>query len=242
MRKTLLAIALSAVATAVYADEFDTLDVDVDGNLTQEEMIEYSGVVQYWTEIDTDGDGMIDKSEFAAMTSNADLSARTGWQGGGGPDQAQAEPGETGDLIYEFGMLDVNNDGRLSRDEMQMHGGVVGVWADIDANQDDVIDADEFSAFEADATMTERTGWNDRTLPPTEENVTYLFDDLDADRDGRLSRAEMEIHAGVVEYWADVDRNQDDFIDSDEFATFEADASLAERTGWDRKGNPPTTN
>ena len=166
MRKTLLAVALSTAMATVYADEFDTLDVDVDGKLTQEEMQEYAGVVEHWSEIDNNGDGMIDKSEFLAMTSDANLAEKTGWDRGGGPAGAQQEPGETGDLIYEFGMLDVNNDGMLSRDEMQMHTGVSAVWVEIDHNQDDLIDANEFSVFEQDASLTERTGWDRRTTAP----------------------------------------------------------------------------
>ena len=159
MKKTLLTLAISGAMTVAYAadSDFDSLDVNLDGYLTQEEMAEYSGVVQHWSEIDNDGDGMIDNGEFKALVLDDELATKTGWASGVGA--PNVEPGVMGDVIREFAALDTDGDGMLSRDEMQSHEGVVTYWGDIDRNQDDYLDSDEFAQFEEDDDLMERTGW-----------------------------------------------------------------------------------
>jgi Ca2+-binding EF-hand superfamily protein len=208
IKPVIAAISIAALSGVTYAAEFSDLDVDVDGKLNQSEMQEYQGLLQHWAEVDVNGDGMIDESEFAIFVKDPTLTQAAGWQSGGGsPGAALTESSDkTGD---EFVALDIDRDGNLSKDELKANADAIGYWANYDVNKDDYMDQNEYSDMRN-------------------------FNTLDMDHDGNLSQAEMQAHPGVIEYWGDVDANRDEYIDREEFASMTTDETLSERTGWQK--------
>lgn len=59
--------------------EFSTLDVDQDGMLSQDELVDHPGVVEYWSDIDIDADNYLSTDEFDSFSHNDDLTSKTGW-------------------------------------------------------------------------------------------------------------------------------------------------------------------
>lgn len=156
--KPLLVVVLMA-SGAAFAADFKGLDVDVDGRLSRGEMEEYSGVVQYWNDVDTDHNGYIDPVEFDDLVKNRSLAERTGWQKGSSTPDGASTIKPSGKSWDEFAVLDTNNDSKLSPEEMKSHEGMVKYWSEVDRNHDGYIDNDEFAAMRDDATLSERTGW-----------------------------------------------------------------------------------
>lgn len=157
-------LALSGAAVAV---DFDELDIDVDGKLSQDELKEYNELVQYWSEIDTDGDRFINIDEFTAMVDDPTLAEKTGWtKRQRYPDSVRVQPAEMADVYEEFAALDVNGDDVISKAEMQNHAGVVMYWIEVDRNRDDNLDREEFEFLNNDPDLSDKTGWKGRTTSP----------------------------------------------------------------------------
>jgi len=148
------------------AQNFATLDHDRDGRLSREE---WHASRQLFNRIDNNRDGFISRQEFVG------------------------EAGVDPDREDRFGDLDVNRDGRVSQDEWH---GTRAVFAALDANRDGVLTREE----------AEGTGWSgerdefasvdvnrDGSITPDEWHWNQAgFRRLDANRDGRLSRQELE--------------------------------------------------
>lgn len=158
--KKALFIGALTITGSAFAAEYGSLDVDTDGKLSQDELKEYSGVLQYWQDVDTDGDGFISQDEFEALVQDETLAERTGWDSGG-----TAHPAEMADIHEEFAMLDINQDNMLSQAEMEGHPGIITHWGDIDLNKDDQLDTDEFNTMANDVDLSEKTGWQKSSRP-----------------------------------------------------------------------------
>jgi Ca2+-binding EF-hand superfamily protein len=164
MKHSFLMLAMAtAFSTSALAVEFNDLDINADGKLTQDELNTYRGVVQNWSDVDTNEDGTLDLNEFTVLVEDPTLSEKTGWQAGSdtntdsGP--AVAQPAEEKDIFEEFSLLDVNQDNNLSQAELEQHAGMIQYWGDIDTNQDSYIDRDEFTSMSNNKDLSEKTGW-----------------------------------------------------------------------------------
>lgn len=65
LNKTLALIALASSSAAFAASDFDTLDVDGNGAISQSEASVDSDLIAQFAELDTDGNGELSKAEFA---------------------------------------------------------------------------------------------------------------------------------------------------------------------------------
>lgn len=65
LNKTLALIALASSSVAFAAGDFDTLDVDGNGVISQSEAAADTDLSAAFTELDTDGNGELSKAEFA---------------------------------------------------------------------------------------------------------------------------------------------------------------------------------
>lgn len=65
LNKTLALIALVSSSAAFAASDFDTLDVDGNGAISQSEASVDSDLIAQFAELDTDGNGELSKAEFA---------------------------------------------------------------------------------------------------------------------------------------------------------------------------------
>jgi len=145
------------------AARFRELDRDRNGRLT---LGEWSGPNNVFHSLDRNGDNALSLREFTA-TAGSEAADR-------------------------FNTLDVNNDGRLTRDEWR---GSSAVFSALDVNRDGVLTRaeavgdqrtapDEFRGLDAN-----NDGWVTRNEWHWNRAA---FDRLDADRDGRLSVSEFE--------------------------------------------------
>ncbi|MBE0377083.1 EF-hand domain-containing protein [Pseudoalteromonas prydzensis] len=65
LNKTLALIALASSSAAFAATDFDTLDVDGSGTISQREASVDAELMSKFTELDTDGNGELSKEEFS---------------------------------------------------------------------------------------------------------------------------------------------------------------------------------
>ena len=65
LNKTLALIALASSSAAFAATDFDTLDVDGSGTISQSEASVDAKLMSKFTELDTDSNGELSKEEFA---------------------------------------------------------------------------------------------------------------------------------------------------------------------------------
>ena len=71
--------------------------------------------------------------------------------------------------------------------------------------------------------------------------AAFDFSELDVDLDGHLTQEELKDYSGVVSNWSEVDTDSDGYIGLEEFSALIDDPTLAEKTGWNRRNNAPTT-
>ncbi|WP_404341613.1 calmodulin [Pseudoalteromonas mariniglutinosa] len=65
VNKTLALIALVSSSAAVAASDFDALDVNSDGVISQSEAAVDAALMSQFKELDTDGNGELSKAEFS---------------------------------------------------------------------------------------------------------------------------------------------------------------------------------
>lgn len=65
LHKTFALIALASSSAAFAASDFDTLDTDGNGAISQNEAAVNADLTAAFTELDTDGNGELSKAEFA---------------------------------------------------------------------------------------------------------------------------------------------------------------------------------
>ena len=65
LNKALALIALASSSAAFAASDFDTLDADGNGAISQSEASVDSDLIAQFAELDTDGNGELSKAEFA---------------------------------------------------------------------------------------------------------------------------------------------------------------------------------
>ncbi|MBA6409204.1 MULTISPECIES: EF-hand domain-containing protein [unclassified Pseudoalteromonas] len=67
INKTLALIAIASSSAAFAATDFDTLDVDGSGTISQAEASVDSKLMSMFSELDTDQDGELSKEEFSQV-------------------------------------------------------------------------------------------------------------------------------------------------------------------------------
>lgn len=141
---------------------FDSLDVNKDGSLTQDEVQSHPELSQQYTTADQDQDGMISQSEFSAFESKP--AGQAGQQQSRSFDQLDSnKDGWLSKQEYETGMsgamgagsqavsfqsLDVNKDGSISKSEANSDPTISQQFTSIDKDKNGTISQSEFSAFE----------------------------------------------------------------------------------------------
>jgi Ca2+-binding EF-hand superfamily protein len=117
---------------------------------------------------------------------------------------ASAAGAEGQDPMARFKKADTNGDGMLSRDEARALPMIAKHFDEIDANHDGQITSDELRAYH----QAMREG--------RKEKGAERFQKLDADGDGRISRAEAQASPRLAAHFDELDVNKDGFLTPDE--------------------------
>lgn len=110
-----------------------------------------------------------------------------------------------------FGLMDENGDGKISAEE---HAGAHdNRFAAMDANDDGELTFAEFSAFRMGPGPKDGGQGKMQNKMATKKQV--MFEKLDADHDGKVSKDEFESHAAAM--FSKADSNGDGVVDQQEF-------------------------
>jgi Ca2+-binding EF-hand superfamily protein len=164
--------------------------------------------------MDTDNDGVITRAEwrgndqsFREQDTNDDgvLSGEEVRRRSGGWTPARRAPAQGQELTPRFSEMDTDNDGVITRGEWR---GNAQSFRQQDANGDGVLSGTEV--------WVPRDQMAARPDDSRREQIAARFERADLNRDGRLGRDEWY---GTREAFARMDRDRDDVITFDEFAT-----------------------
>ena len=132
---------------------FDTLDQSGDGGLDLSELAALAGnsgvsTDQIMTEMDTDQDGLICKTEIDSFMAKMEAQMIRNNSGMAPP---PPPPGEGPSADEIFSMADANEDGSIDADELEALLGQTGldvdsIFADMDSDEDGLISSAEFNA------------------------------------------------------------------------------------------------
>ncbi|WP_169337232.1 EF-hand domain-containing protein [Psychromonas ossibalaenae] len=162
---------------------FAQLDSNNDGQLSRDDV--QGRLLANFDQIDTDGSGMISQAEFETFKSER--------KGKGGKHHKR----------QTFAQLDSNNDGQLSKDDLQ--GRLLANFDQIDTDGSGMISQAEFEAFKSECkgkggkhhkrqTFAQLDSNSDGQLSKDDLQGRLLadFDNIDTDGSGMISQAEFE--------------------------------------------------
>lgn len=163
--------------------------------------------------LDADNDGVIDRTEAAKLPRLAAKFDQLDRNGDGRLDASERPQrhgkGKHGGRHGDMSKLDTDNDGRISRAEAAGRDRLAGNFAAIDADSDSYLTRGELQAYHA------------RMRPQREAERAQRFEarfaEADLNRDGRLSRGEVdEKMPRLAERFNWLDDNRDGFLGRDE--------------------------
>ena len=201
------------------------LDADNDGVITLAEA-KGSRLERKFAELDADKDGRLTRDEMAAMK-------RHGGEGRG----FRRDPAERAEML--LGKLDADKDGALSRAELEAkfageHMGEVSAkfaekFAAADANGDGKLTREELTAMKPGHHGRRGVHGKDPA-----ERAEMLLGKLDADKDGAISKAEVDGSRFAAKF-AEVDTNGDTRVTREELIAFRPVRGEHERAGDERR-------
>ncbi len=226
------------------AGVFKRLDTNGDGKLTAEEVP--ADKREFFDRTlrsgDADGDGALNAAEFAkAFSSGRDSERerdsrsgrRPGSSSGGRPAPYAA------DLIRR---LDKDGDGKISSEELPQtyRARLGGRFEEFDKNKDGALNQEEVAAMLTASNSSRRSSGTpsretDRPRPSSRDaaqpSQDALFAILDRDRDGKLSRRELEAAGSIL---ARLDRDKDGSVSKREIAAAASDRAPSSRSSRER--------
>lgn len=201
------------------------LDADKDGVITLAEA-KGSRLERRFVELDADKDGRLTREEMAAMK-------RHGGEGRG----FRKDPAKRAEML--LGKLDADKDGALSRAEFEAKfagerkGEVSAKFAEkfaaADANGDGKLTREELAAMKPG--HHGRRGMHGKDPA---ERAEMLLGKLDADKDGAISKAEVDGSRFAAKF-AEVDTNGDTRVTREELIAFRPVRGVHERAGDERR-------
>ncbi|CAN5150107.1 hypothetical protein BH24PSE2_BH24PSE2_07060 [soil metagenome] len=191
----------SMEAGATQVKTFEELDADQDMRLSKDEATESKSIdEESFAQADLNQDDYLSRTEFDT--------AKGGSQSWGTSGSATAK---------SFEELDADRDSRLSKDEAT-ESEIIDeeTFAQADMNQDDYLSRTEF-----DTAKSGSQSWS-----PSGSSMAKSFEELDADRDSRLSKDEATESKILDEQkFAEADTNQDDYLSRTEYDSVKSQVS-----------------
>lgn len=189
------------------------LDADKDGTISAAEAAGHPRIAEKFAEIDANRDGKLDREELAAMK------GRLGKGDRGRDRHAKKDPAER--AAHMLAKFDADKDGSLSRSEVEGRR-FADRFDTIDTNRDGKLAQAELAAFKAEHRgKGEGKGWGHGKKDPA-ERAAHMLEKFDADKDGSLSRAEVEGRK-LADKFGEIDTNRDGKLGKDELTTFKAE-------------------
>jgi Ca2+-binding EF-hand superfamily protein len=135
-----------------------------------------------------------------------------------------------------FNDMDKNADGKLSRAEAAGNKDLLAKWKEADTNNDGVLSRVEYLKVMAvkDVNTVKRkvTGDDKNTKTAANDKDTKGFNDMDKNKDGKLSRAEAAGNKDLLAKWKEADGDNDGMLTRTEYLKVMArkDANTAKQT------------
>jgi len=130
---------------------------------------------------------------------------------------AEASTEREGRRAGKFAKLDVDGDGSISKAEIEGHK-MAPLFDEIDGDGDERLSKDEF--FAAKKARHGGKGKGDHGDPA--ERAAKMLEKLDSDKDGALSKAEIEGHRFLDDKFTEVDTDADGKLTAAELTAFKA--------------------
>ncbi|MCH2582127.1 MAG: EF-hand domain-containing protein, partial [Planctomycetes bacterium] len=191
---------------------------------------------------DADGDGVLNAAEFAKAFSSGRASDRE--RASRSPRRPGSSPGGrpapyAADFIRR---LDKDGDGKVSSEELPQtyRARLGGKFEEFDKNKDGALNQQEVAAMLPTANSSRRPSGtpsrdSDRPRPSSRDaaqpSQDALFAILDRDRDGKLSRRELEAAGSIL---ARLDRDKDGSVSKREIAAAASDKAPSSRSSRER--------
>ena len=123
-----------------------------------------------------------------------------------------------------FNRLDTNKDGSISREEAAAAPDIIVIFPALDTNSDNQVSQGEWNAYNwASAPPSSSAGASAATGPGSVAmpGSAAMFNRLDTNKDGMISREEASVSPGVVVIFTQVDANSDNQISKGEWSNFQ---------------------
>ena len=224
------------------ADVFKRLDANGDGKLRADEVPADKRAFfdRALRSGDADGDGALNAAEFAKAFSAGKDSGRER--------DSRRRPGSSSgsrSTPYAAGFikrLDKDGDGKVSSEELPQtyRARLGGKFEEFDKNKDGALNQQEVAAMLTAANSSRRPSGtpsrdSDRPRPSSRDaaqpSQDGLFAILDRDRDGKLSRRELEAAGSIL---ARLDRDKDGSVSKREIAAVASDKAPSSRSSRER--------
>ena len=196
---------------------FAAIDRNSDGEISTEEIGKAAAALKT---LDKNSDGKLTmdelRPEFGRMGGGPPGFGPPGGRGRGDGGRPPADRPDPGAMVERLLQFDRNGDGRLERDEIPER--LESLFARGDVDNDGYLSKSELTAA-ADRGAERgppRMGDRDGERSP-EAMVNRMFEQSDADKDGKLSQDEVPDR--IANRFADVDANGDGFIDRKELGS-----------------------
>ena len=224
------------------ADVFKRLDANGDGKLRADEVPADKRAFfdRALRSGDADGDGALNAAEFArAFSSGKDSDReRDSHRRPGSSSGSRSTPYAAGFIKR----LDKDGDGKVSSEELPetYRARLGGKFEEFDKNKDGALNQQEVAAMLTAANSSRRPSGtpsrdSDRPRPSSRDaaqpSQDALFAILDRDRNGKLSRRELEAAGSIL---ARLDRDKDGSISKREIAAVASDKALSSRSSRER--------
>ena len=253
MRIMLAALAVAGLSAASLQAEdskpdqagvFKRLDANGDGKLRAEEVPADKRAFfdRALRSGDADGDGALNAAEFAKAFSSGKDSDRERDSSPRRRPGSSSGSRSTPSAAEFIKRLDKDGDGKVSSEELpETYRARLGVkFEKFDKNKDGALNQEEVAAILTASYSSRRSSGtpsrdSDRPMPSTRDaaqpSQDALFAILDRDRDGKLSRRELEAAGSIL---SRLDRDKDGMLSKGEIAAVASDRPSRERSSRER--------
>lgn len=120
------------------------LDANQDGSISREEAQSESGLIEGWSQYDTNGDQVLDQHELAAYEAESESEDIEVAEGGRTVEGLPASPHQREAVRPQLvELLDTDGDGAISQSEAQGNSQLTADWEELDRNNDGKLDVSE---------------------------------------------------------------------------------------------------